>query len=189
MIARGVEKADLDYTLALAMTSSKAREQGLQIPLVKVLIEAGATPSPDNMGGVLGQGQTEIVEYLVSAGMTMTAPIAAALGRTDALPDLLKSASQEALDLAVINNRLDAVRMALAAGANPDRKSSQHRHSQPLHQAALHDNVELLELLIAHGARLAAVDELWDGTPLGWAMHAGAKSPKVIAYLQERMNG
>ncbi|NWG22907.1 MAG: ankyrin repeat domain-containing protein, partial [Pseudorhodoplanes sp.] len=193
MIARGVEKTDLDYTLGLAMTSSAAREHGLQIPLVKVLIEAGATPDPNDMGGVLGHGETGIVEYLVSDGMTMTAPIAAALGRTDALPDLLKSASQreidEALDLAVINNRLDAARMALAAGANPDRKSSQHRHSQPLHQAALHDNVALLELLIAHGARLDAVDDLWGGTPLGWAMHAGAKSPSVIAYLQERMNG
>jgi ankyrin repeat protein len=193
MIARGVEKADLDYTLGLAMTSTRAREQRLQIPLVKQLIEAGATPSPDDMSGVLGHGETEIVEYLVSAGMGMTAPIAAALGRSDALSDLLASASQqqidEALDLAVINNRLDAARMALEAGANPDRNSSQHRHSQPLHQAALHDNVELLELLIAHGARLDAVDELWGGTPLGWAKYAGAKSPSVIAYLQERMNG
>lgn len=192
MIARRVEKADLDYTLGLAMTSSTAREQGLQIALVKLLIEAGATPSPDHMCGVLGHGETEIVEYLVSAGMAMTAPIAAALGRTEALSDLLKSASakeiDEALDLAVINNRIDAVRMALAAGASPDRMCSQHRHSQPLHQAALHDNVELLELLIAHGARLNAVDELWGGTPLGWAMNAGAKSASVIAYLQERTN-
>lgn len=193
MIARGVEKADLDYALGLVMTSAKAREQKLQLPLVKLLVEAGAAARPEDMGGVLGHGETEIVEYLVSAGMAMTAPIAAALGRTDALADLLQSAShreiEEALDLAVINNRIDAVRMALAAGANPDRNSSQHRHSQPLHQAALHDNVELLELLIAHGARLDAVDELWGGTPLEWAKSAGAKSPSVIAYLQERMNG
>jgi ankyrin repeat protein len=192
MIARGVEKADLDYTLGLVMTSSKAREQGHQIPLVRLLIEAGATPRPDDIGGVLGHQETEIVEYLVSAGMAMTAPVAAALGRTDVLPDLLKPASQreidEALDLAVINNRVDAARMALAAGANPDRSSSQHGHSQPLHQAALHDNVELLELLIAHGARLDAVDGLWGGTPLDWAKYAGAKSSPVIAYLQERMN-
>src|SRR5690606_4550918 len=101
----------------------------------------------------------------------------------------LRSASRkeidEALDLGVINNQVEAVRMALAAGANPDRNSSQHAHSQPLHQAALHDNVELLELLIAHGARLDAVDELWGGTPLGWAMHAGAVS--VVAYLEQRM--
>lgn len=189
MIARGVAKPDLDYTLGLVMTSSKARDSGLQIVLVKLLVEAGATASPEEMGGVLGHGETEVVQYLVSAGMPMTAPIAAALGGTDVLPDLLKSASQkeidEALDLAVINNRIDAVRMALAAGANPDRHSSQHRHSQPLHQAALHDNVELLELLIGHGAQLDAVDDLWGGTPLGWAQFGAAKS--AIAYLQERM--
>lgn len=121
----------------------------------------------------------------------MTAPIAAALNRTDVLLRLLESASkheiEEALDLAVINNRTEAARMALEAGAHPDRFSSQHSHSQPLHQAALHDNVDLLELLISRGARLDALDVLSGGTPLGWAMHAGRKSS--IAYLRERMKG
>lgn len=189
MIARGVAKEDLDYTLGLVMTGSSVRHNQLQIPLVRLLVEAGATVDAQGLGGVLGHGETEVVAHLVSTGMAMTAPIAAALDRVDLLPGLLRSASQreieEALDLAVINNRTEAARLSLQAGANPDRFSSQHRHSQPLHQAALHDNVALVEMLIAHGARLDVVDTLWGGTPFGWAWHGG--NQQVIAFLQERM--
>ncbi len=187
MIARGVPKEDLDYTLGLVMTSSSARKDGVQIPLVKLLTEAGATIDPATLGGVLGHGEIDVVEHLVSDGLRMTAPIAAALDRLDALPALLRVAGQaeidEALDLAVINNRTEAARLALAAGARPDRASSQHRHSQPLHQAALHDNVELVTLLMSHGAQPDAVDELWGGTPAGWARHAGNKA--VLACLED----
>lgn len=191
MIARGVARADLDYTLGLVMTSSSARKDGLQIPLVALLVEAGGTIDPASLGGVLGHGETEVVEHLVAGGMRLTAPVAAALDRLDVLPDLLRGASQaeidEALDLAVINNRTAAARMALEAGADPDRFASQHRHSQPLHQAALHDNVELVELLLAHGARPDVLDTLWGATPAGWAWHAGAR--KVLACLEDRLKG
>ena len=191
MIARGVAKADLDYTLGLVMTSSGARKDGLQIPLVALLVEAGATVGPDSLGGVLGHGETEVVEHLVAGGMRLTAPVAAALDRLDVLPELLRAASpaeiEEALDLAVINNRTAAARMALEAGADPDRFASQHRHSQPLHQAALHDNVELVELLLAHGARPDVVDTLWGATPAGWAWHSGNRT--VLACLEDRLKG
>lgn len=188
MIARGVPKEDLDYALGLVMTSSSARKDGLQIPLLKLLVDAGATIDPARLGGVLGHGETEVVEHLVAGGMRLTAPIAAALDRLDVLPDLLRSASpteiEEALDLAVINNRTSAARLALEAGANPDRFSSQHRHSQPLHQAALHDNVELVEMLMAYGARPDVADELWGGVPAGWASYAG--HDEVCACLKKR---
>lgn len=189
MIARGVAKADLDYALGLVMTSSGARKDGLQIPLVALLVEAGATVDPDSLGGVLGHGETEVVEHLVAGGMRLTAPVAAALDRLDVLPGLLGAASRaeidEALDLAVINNRTAAARLALEAGADPDRFASQHRHSQPLHQAALHDNVELVELLMAHGAKPDVVDTLWGATPAGWAWHAGNRA--VLACLEKRL--
>jgi ankyrin repeat protein len=191
MIERGIEQADLDYTLGLVMTGSSAREHGLQIPLVKLLIEAGATAEPEGMGGTLAHGETAVVEYLVDSGMPMTASIAAGLGRIDALASLLRGASQtvkdEALDLAVINDQTAAVRLALEAGADPDRFMSQHRHSQPLHQAALHENVEVMEMLIAHGARLDVPDRLWGGTPLGWALHEGKKASQ--AFLGSRAAG
>jgi ankyrin repeat protein len=200
MIARGpaqVTQEDLDVTLGLVMTSSNLRESGLQRVLMQALLEAGARARTEDMPGILGHCETQAVEHLFAAGMPglrWTAPVAAALDRLDVLPRLLAVASQEeidvALDLAVINNRLEAARLALRAGANPDRFSSQHAHSQPLHQAALHDNVELLELLIAHGARLDVVDRLWGGTPLGWARY-GRKPPcaATIAFLEAKAAG
>jgi ankyrin repeat protein len=188
MIERGVEKADLDYALGLTMTSEKARQNDLQLALVKVLIDAGAQANAESAKGALAHCETAAVEYLLTAGLELTAPIAAALSRTKALGELLQHASQaeidEALDLAVINNRTEAVRMTLAAGANPNRRSSHHAHSEPLHQAALHDNVEILAMLIAHGARLGSVDALWGGTPLGWAMHGGQAAS--VAFLRAR---
>jgi hypothetical protein len=57
-----------------------------------------------------------------------------------------------------------------------------HQHSVPLHQAALDENIELMELLLAHGARLDIRDTLWNGTPLGWARHEG--KAKAIAFLE-----
>lgn len=191
MIARSVPQEDLDQAMGLVMTSSSLRQAGLQIPMVTVLMEGGASVDPTTVGGALAHSEREAVEHLVDLGLPLTPAVAAALDRLDDLERLLPSATQaqkdEALDLAVINNRLEAARMALAAGATVDRKASHHAHSQPLHQAALHDNVELVALLIAHGARTDAVDALWGGTPLGWAWHG--KNKAVYDYLEALGSG
>ena len=85
MIARGVDKADLDYALELVMTSLPAREQGLQIPLLERLMKAGATPTAKAIDVTLAHWELAPIQALLQAGHPMTAPIAAALGRTDRL--------------------------------------------------------------------------------------------------------
>ena len=116
----------------------------------------------------------------------MTAPIAAAFGRDDELARLLPQASMEdrqmAFGLAVINRRLNAARLCLDAGADVNAYLPVHKHSQALHQAALHNDLALLELLVARGARLDTRDTLWNGTPLGWAVHN--KRTAAEAYLR-----
>ena len=69
----------------------------------------------------------------------------------------------------MINGHLEAARMALAAGADVDAYLPVHAHSTALHHAAGEDNVALIELLLAHGARRDLRDTLWNGTPLDWA--------------------
>lgn len=186
VLKRGVGQADLDYTLGLVMTSTTLRERGLQRPLVALFLEAGAAADAETVAGSLAHGELEAVEDLVEAGMPLTAPVAAALGRLEALDRLLPGATQaeknEALDLAVINNRTEAVRRLIEVGATVDRMSAHHRHSQPLHQAALHDNVELARLLVEAGARTDVVDELWGAIPAGWAWHF--KNQAVLDYLR-----
>jgi hypothetical protein len=186
MIERGVEKTDLDYTLELVMSSAEARKQGRQAALVGLLIEAGATATPQAIRVALAHWELEPILLLLARGMAMTAPIAAALGRPHMLASLLPDASaedrQEALGLAVINRQLEAARLCLDAGADPNGFLPVHRHSMPLHQASINEHVEMMTLLVAHGARLDAHDTLWDGTPLDWAVHG--KKAKAEAYLR-----
>jgi peptide-methionine (S)-S-oxide reductase len=183
MIVRGVEAGDLDYALELVMTSSAAREQGHQVPLMDVLLAAGARASASAIVMTLAHRELEPVAALLGRGLPLTAPIAAAFGRTEELPALLAAALPEerraALAMAVINGRLEAARLALAAGADPNAFMPVHSHSLPLHQAALDGDLALIELLLARGARAEIPDLLWGGTPAGWAAHAGQSAARA----------
>jgi ankyrin repeat protein len=181
MIARGVEQADLDYTLELVM-SNGAKD----VSLLSMLIDAGAHATPQAIVVALAHWCLEPVETLLKRGLAMTALIAAALDRRSELAAMLPHASsadrQSALGLAVINRRLEAARLCLDAGADPNQFLPVHRHSMPLHQAAIHDDVAMLKLLVERGARLDIRDTLWRGTPLGWAIHQ--KKSAAEAYLR-----
>ncbi|HLL90697.1 MAG TPA: ankyrin repeat domain-containing protein, partial [Tepidisphaeraceae bacterium] len=182
----GADMADISYTLELVLTSRPAREQGLREPLVKLLLARGASVTPQTIYATLGHGETEAIETLLACGVLMSAAIAAGLGRVDELARLLPAATaderQAALSMAVINARTEAARLCLDAGADANALLLVHVHSTPLHHATLHDHVELLELLVAHGAKLDARDTLWNSTPLGWAVHE--KKPAAEAYLR-----
>ena len=186
MIARGVDKADLDYALELIMTSSSAREQGHQQPLMRVLLAAGGAPSARSIEMALAHGELEPVRMLVAEGHETTAPIAAAIGDAAELSALLGSTSDEerqsALAMAVINARPEAVAAALEAGADPDRFMPVHSHSTPLHHAVLNEDLGTMELLTAHGARTDIRDLLWRATPLEWAIHED--KPRAQTWLE-----
>ena len=87
-----------------------------------------------------------------------------------------------ALGLAIIIRQLAAARLCLDAGADVNTYLPVHKHSMPLHQAAIHNDVALLERQVAHGALLDTRDTLWNGTPLGWAIHN--KRAAAEAYLR-----
>jgi hypothetical protein len=188
MLDRGVEQGDLNYALELVATNAQM-PAALQLEMVRTLHEAGARAGARAIDFVLGHRQTAPVAWLVGHGLTLTAPIAAGLGRTDALPGLLAEATQEeknaALGLAAMNEEIEAARLALVAGADPNAFMPCHSHSTPLHQAALEGRIALMDLLVAHGARLDVEDRLWRGTPLGWAMHNGRKEAE--AWLRARL--
>jgi ankyrin repeat protein len=184
MIARGVDTADLDYTLELVMSSGQATELGAA--LIGMLPDAGAIATPQAILVALAHRCLAPVETLVDRRLAMSVPIAAALDRRRDLASLLVHASpadrQSGLSLAVINRRLEAARLCLDAGADPNQLLPVHRHSTPLHQAAINDDVPMLGLLVDRGARLDTLDTLWRSTPLGWAVHT--KKPAAEAYLR-----
>jgi ankyrin repeat protein len=183
IIDAGAEHSDLNYTLELVMTSSPAKQQRLQLPLMKVLLDHGAEPG--DLMAVLGHGELEAVKYLIERGYPMTAPIAAALGKTDDLKRLLGmdvSMLQAAFGIAVINKQLAAAKVCVDTGADVNAWLPVHSHSTPAHQAAVNDDVEMLRLLAKAGARLDIRDTLWNATPLNWAVHTS--KPAVTQYLK-----
>lgn len=186
MIGHGIEQADLDYTLMLVMTSTPARERGHQIPLMKLLLKSGAAATRQSILIALGHRETATAQALLDSGMAMTAPLAGGLGRNAELNVLLQTASaddrQDALAMAVINDRVDSVRLCLETGADANAFLAVHVHCTPLHNAVLNDNVDMIALLLAHGARTDIPDKLWDSTALGWALHQN--KAKAAAYLQ-----
>jgi peptide-methionine (S)-S-oxide reductase len=186
MLDRGVEQADRDYALELLMTSAPAREQGHQLPLLRALLAAGAVATKRAITMTLAHWELEPIRALLDGGLALTAPIAAAFDRVQELGPLLARATpeekQEALGLAVINRRREAARLCLDAGADVNGFLPVHSHSTPLHQAALDEDLALMALLIARGARTDTRDTLWNSTPLGWAIHT--RKPKAEAYLR-----
>jgi hypothetical protein len=132
MIDRGVERADLDYTLELVMTSRGAREHGHQATLVDVLRAAGAVPSRDAIVNAAAHGERDILRKLIADGEPPTALLAATLGEEALLRECLATANaddiQMAFALAVINREFASARIALDAGADVNAFLPVHGH-------------------------------------------------------------
>ncbi len=177
MLDRGIAQADRDYALELVMSGAAAREQGLQEPLMSVLLAAGARASPKAVNVAGAHRECDALRTLLAHGYRMSAPIAAALGMREELREVLKVVDRgqvrDAFALAVINGRHEAAEMTLAKGANVNAFLPVHAHSTALHNAANDGDVRMIALLLAAGAHTDTRDLLWDGTPLDWALHAG----------------
>jgi peptide-methionine (S)-S-oxide reductase len=179
LLSLGPAQSDRDYTLELVMTSVLAREQGHQIPLMHELLDGGATATGQAVAMALAHQQLDAVRELIRRGHPMTAPIAAALGEMRAPP---RQEAQLMLALAVINDQVESARLALEAGADVNAFLPIHEHSTALHQAVLTDDLELIALLVSHGARRDIRDTVWNGTPLDWAIHENR--PRARAFLE-----
>ena len=184
MIARGVDQADLDYTLVLVMTGSMAREEGQQSALMRALLAANARVTRECVVTTAAHFELDALRTLLELGHEIDVPIAAALGDVPALRHLLVGADRAsvtlAFALAIINRRAEAARLALDLGADIDASLPVHAHMTPLHQAAVHDDVELIDLLVERGAKQNVRDTLWDATPLDMARYL-EKSEAVAA--------
>jgi hypothetical protein len=188
MLERGVESADLAYALELTMTGGTAREQGLQIPLMRLFHAAGAVATHHAIVSAAAHREHAALRELLDLGYPRSVPIVAALGVGAELRGLLEGADRDTIQtafvLAVVNGTLDTARIALDAGADPAAPLPVHAHSTALHQAALNGDVPMIELLLARGARTDVRDALWNGTPLDWARHE--HRAEAVALLAAR---
>ncbi len=181
-------------TMSMLVSSSHPAEAGLQVPLLELLLDFGAAiegRSTRKWGAplvtALAFGMSAAARALAKRGAHMDLPAAAGLGLVDDAARLLPSADpeacQRALSLAAQHGHAEIVCLLLDAGEDPNRYNPEgnHAHSTPLHQADLGGHVTVVRLLVERGARLDMRDTIWQGTPLGWALHGGGKAREEMA--------
>jgi hypothetical protein len=187
ILEAGVDQAALDTTLGLVATSGVAHGCGKQDALIDLLCDWGADPGSAIHTSVLHFGAAA-ARTLIRRGAKVDL-IVAALDSPENFRRRLKTASADerhlALAVAAQYCNVPIVRILLEAGEDPNRFNpiGGHSHCTPLHQAAAYGTMELVQLLLEHGARPDIKDCLWKGTPAGWANHIGRT--EMEAYLRQ----
>lgn len=180
----------LDYALRLVSWSWIARQCDVQIALIDVLIDAGASPqgAPDD---ALVNGNFAAAEHLVGRGATLTLATALCLERWDDVNRLAGSTTgrekQFALTLAALQGKAEAVRKMVDMGVDVNAVSPDlYSHATALHHAVHSGSLDAVRVLVDAGAQLGARDTAYDATPLGWAEYSHGKQPydEIAAYLR-----
>lgn len=199
----------LDYALRLVCWSWIARECGVQIELIDVLVDAGA--SPDGRSVYQGRYGTHsesaiynknfaAAEHLLKRGAPLTFSTAVNLGRWSETEQLAETATlrekQDAFVQAAMNGQAEALRRLLALGMEPNSVSSQNQsHGTALHHAVWSGNLGAVKVLVEAGASLDRRDTIYDGTPGEWAEHGERESHdearkqdyrEIAAFLREK---
>ena len=179
----------LDYAIRLVAWSWVARECGVQIDLLNVMIDAGA--STDGVSNdALVNGNFAAAEQLIKRGAKLTLPTALCLGRWSEANMLASMAvdkqKQFSLVLAALNGKAEAVARVMSYGVNINEPSQHlYSHATPLHHAVWSGSLDTVKLLVEAGAKLDTRDTIYDGTPLDWAEYA--KKEEIAIFLRQAM--
>lgn len=189
----------LTYALRLVAWSGVAAECGVQIELIDILVDAGA--SPDGIAeNALVNGHIAAAERLIERGASLTLSTALCLGRWRDARRLAEAASAEdkkdALVLAALNGNAEALSTLIDVGVDPDMPSTNiYSHATPLHHAVCSGSLDAVKVLVEAGADLRTRDRAERATPLGWAEYyqgehqsdeRGQRFGAIVAYLREK---
>ena len=133
------------------------------------LLEAALPPAHAHREGDARMAQRLLAEYPDAARANIW--VASMTGETDAVRGFLQH------DRSLANG----VRTMLDVGWDIDTRNVVWSET-PLHRAAFHANLDLVQLLVDRGADLTITDRTYHSTPLGWAQHAEAQG--VIDYFR-----
>jgi Ankyrin repeats (3 copies) len=190
----------VDYCLQLVSWSWIARDAGVHLALIDVLVDAGAA-TDGRPNDALVNGNTAAAAHLIARGAPVTLAAAVCLDRWDDVTRLGPTATpaqrQFALVLAALNGNAMGVRALLDVGADVNQRSPElWAHASPLHHAVSSGSLAAVQTLVDAGADLTAVDTAWGGTPLSWAQHyveeatvrdrSASARPAIHAYLKSR---
>ncbi|SEM12278.1 Ankyrin repeat-containing protein [Chitinophaga rupis] len=165
----------LNYTLSLVATGNTVRECGVQLPLMDLLLNAGAVAN--GALSALAHGNVSAAKHLLEHGEALTLPVAACLGIAGSVerlgPDASKEIREVALAAAAYYGQTNIIslllQMEVDVNAFPHAKCSFHSHATALHQAVSSGSLDTVKILVRAGARLDIKDRIFQGTPLDWA--------------------
>jgi len=171
-------------TLGLTATSCHPHNAGVQIPLMELLIDRGATiDGPDGYSGVNGclhNGRGEAAEFLARRGARLDLEGAAGVGRLDVLksffsadgrlkPSATEEQMRDGFAWACEFGRISVVEFLLQREMKVDARL---RHNETgLHWAAHTGHAAIVQLLLDRSAPIEVKEERFGGTPLDWALH------------------
>jgi hypothetical protein len=177
-------------TLGMVATSVWPVLSGVQIPLMKVLIDAGA--AVDGLPGkwkpviaALHNGRGQAAEYLARRGAKLDLEGAAGTGRLKVVRTFFKidgslrsGATKEQMEMgfawACEYGHARVVSFLLRNGVNI---AAQPHGETGLHWAAYGGYPGIVKMFLLRRAPLDVKDKRFDGTPLGWALYGWCNPP------------
>jgi len=181
--------ANAHTVLGLVTSCEIARKEGLQIPLIELLVRRGCDPS-EGLDPAIIHSEMEAVNCLLRLGAQHTLMSSAALGKLEILENLLKKTPSEkerenALAAAAMYGQIPSVKALLESGPAISARLKQHPYGPTLlHQAAFFGHTDLTQWLVAQGADPTIRDLQFNGTPAGWAEHNG--HPALAEWLKNK---
>jgi peptide-methionine (S)-S-oxide reductase len=173
----------------------------VQIDLIDLLIDNGVTPG--NAQGALAHGNIEAAKHIIERSGKITLTAAICLNRIDDVRRLLKPATiddkQVALIAATFYGKPEIIELLIKSGVDVNAyiNSGFHTHASALHQAVYSGSLDAVKLLVQAGANLDAKDKAYNGTPLDWAMYMQTKEKdesikkryiEIENYLRAKQN-
>jgi Ankyrin repeats (3 copies) len=181
-------KRQLDYGIKLVAWSWVARESGVQIALLDVFINAGASTFKVS-DDALVNGNFAAAEYLVQRGAPLSLSTALCTGKLEQADVLAVNANHDekqfSLVLCSLNGKADAVKKVIGYGIHVSEPSrGLYSHATPLHHATASGSLDTVKVLVEAGAKMDIRDSVHEGTPLDWAEYL--KKEDIAVYLREQ---
>jgi ankyrin repeat protein len=174
-------------TLGLVATSVHPEKAGVQIALLRTLLERGASlQSPSAAGnrhsvvhGCIANGQPAAAKFLADLGAPLDPESAAAVGRLDVLqsffdesgalrPETNSKQIESAFLYACGYGSLDAAKFLLDRGVDPATRDDDGQTA--LHWAAWSPQIDAIKLLLERRAPIDGKDRRFHATPLDMAL-------------------
>jgi peptide-methionine (S)-S-oxide reductase len=175
-------------TLALVATSGPASRDGLQIPLIELLVARGAD-SNTGLDGAMIHHELNAVKAMLRLGAKHTLSTTAGMGEVNELRRLLQpspDAKQRlaAAQVAATLGQIETLQLLLDTGLDVNARLPHPFSPTLLHQAAWYGHASLVDALLARGADPTARDTQYNSTPADWARVN--KHPAVAERIERK---